>query len=68
MLEAIETLGRVAGRSLEVVRSPRREGDARRTAADVSRIRRDLGWEPLTAFGEGLAAQWRWAAARVAAA
>ena len=68
MLEAIETLGRVAGHRLEVVRSPRREGDARRTAADVTRIRRDLGWEPQTTFEEGLAAQWRWAAARVAAA
>ena len=68
MLEAIEVLGRVSGRRLEVVRHPRREGDAARTAADTSRIRADLGWEPLTGFDEGLAAQWRWAAARVAPA
>ena len=39
MLEAIEVLGRVSGRRLEVVRHPRREGDAARTAADTSRIR-----------------------------
>ena len=68
MLEAIETLGRVSGRRLELVRRPRREGDASRTAADTSRIRADLDWEPVTGFEEGLEAQWRWAAARVAAA
>jgi len=68
MLQAIEALGAIAGRRLEIVRSPRREGDANRTAADTSRIREDIGWQPRTAFEEGLAAQWRWAADRVAAA
>jgi nucleoside-diphosphate-sugar epimerase len=68
MLEAIETLGRIAKRRLEVVRMPRREGDAPRTAADTSRIREALGWRPRTPFEEGLEAQWRWAADRVAAA
>ena len=68
MLEAIEALGRVSGRRLEIVRHPRRQGDASRTAADTTRIRADLGWEPVTSFEDGLEAQWRWAAARVAAA
>jgi nucleoside-diphosphate-sugar epimerase len=68
MLEAVETLGRIAGRRLELVRRPRREGDAARTAADTTRIRTELGWEPSTPFEDGLGAQWRWAAARVAAA
>ena len=68
MLQAIEALGSIAGRRLEIVRSPRREGDATRTAADTSRIQRELGWEARTSFEEGLAAQWRWAADRVAAA
>jgi UDP-glucuronate 4-epimerase len=67
MLDAIETLGRIAGRRLEVVRRPRRVGDAARTAADIARIRAELGWEPVTPFEDGLAAQWRWAADRVAA-
>jgi UDP-glucuronate 4-epimerase len=66
MLEAIEALGRISGRRLEVVRLPRREGDAARTAADTTRIRAELGWEPATALEAGLAAQWRWAADRVA--
>ena len=68
MLEVVETLGRIAGRRLELLRRPRREGDAARTAADTTRIRSELGWEPATPVEEGLAAQWRWAAARVAAA
>jgi UDP-glucuronate 4-epimerase len=68
MLEAIEALAAISGRRLELVRLPRREGDAKRTAADVSRIRRELGWEPTTSFEDGLAAQWQWAADRVATA
>ena len=68
MLQAIEALGSIAGRRLEIARSPRREGDATRTAADTSRIRDEIGWEARTSFEEGLAAQWRWAADRVAAA
>jgi UDP-glucuronate 4-epimerase len=68
MLEAVDTLGRIAGRRLELVRRPRRQGDAARTAADTTRIRTELGWAPTTPFEDGLEAQWRWAAARVAAA
>jgi UDP-glucuronate 4-epimerase len=63
----IDTLEKVSGRTLDVVEAPWREGDARRTAADTSRIRAETGWEPRTSFEEGLEAQWRWAADRVAA-
>ncbi|MBA3434344.1 MAG: NAD-dependent epimerase/dehydratase family protein [Actinobacteria bacterium] len=66
VLEAIEALGDIAGRRLELVRAPRRKGDSRRTAADTSRIRTETDWEPQTPFVQGLAAQWRWAADRVA--
>jgi len=68
MLEAIETLAEASGRRLELVPASRRRGDQTRTAADTSRIRAETGWEPRTRFADGLAAQWRWAAARVAAA
>jgi nucleoside-diphosphate-sugar epimerase len=67
MLHAIEELGRIAGRELEVVHGPRVQGDVQRTAADTSRITADLGWKPTTSFEEGLRAQWRQAADRVAA-
>jgi nucleoside-diphosphate-sugar epimerase len=68
MLDVTELLATIAGRRLELVRGPRREGDAQRTAADTSRIRADLAWAPRTTLEDGLAAQWRWAAGRVAAA
>jgi UDP-glucuronate 4-epimerase len=67
MLETLETLAEVSGRRLELVRAARREGDATRTAADTTRIRAETGWEPRTPFSDGVAAQWRWAADRVAA-
>jgi UDP-glucuronate 4-epimerase len=67
MLEAIATLAEVSGRPLELVPASRRRGDQTRTAADTTRIRGETGWEPRTRFADGLAAQWRWAADRVAA-
>jgi nucleoside-diphosphate-sugar epimerase len=66
MLEAIETLAAVSGRRLEVDRTPRQRGDAARTCADTTRLRADTGWSPKTSFEQGLDAQWRWAADRVA--
>ncbi len=67
MREAIALLERLSGRSLDVVYGPPAAGDVKRTAADTSRIRTDLGWEPRVALEEGLTAHWSWACARVAA-
>jgi UDP-glucuronate 4-epimerase len=61
----IETCERLSGRRLELIRLPAAKGDARRTAADTSRIRTDLGWSPSTSVEEGLAAQLAWAESRV---
>jgi UDP-glucuronate 4-epimerase len=65
--DVIATLERVSGRTLEVVERPVAAGDVRRTAADTSRIERDLGWRATTALEDGLRAQWEWASVRVAA-
>jgi nucleoside-diphosphate-sugar epimerase len=67
MLEAIELSQRIAGRKLDVREMPTAAGDARRTSADTSRIRLDLGWEPQVGLGDGLRAQWEWAVGRVGA-
>ena len=67
MREAIATLERVSGRTLDLVERPAAAGDVRRTAADVTRIERDLGWRATTSLQDGLQAQWEWASARVAA-
>ena len=65
--EAIELAERISGRTLELRTGPPAAGDVRRTAADTTRIRRDLGWEARVPLEEGLRAQWEWASARVAA-
>jgi UDP-glucuronate 4-epimerase len=66
MREAIETLERVSGRTLELVERPAAKGDVRRTAPDTTRIERDLGWRATTSLEDGLRAQWEWASTRVA--
>jgi len=67
MRDAIATLERISGRSLEVVERPAAPGDVRRTAADTARIEHDLGWHAHSALVDGLQAQWEWASVRVAA-
>jgi UDP-glucuronate 4-epimerase len=67
MLETIAILERLAGRSLDVHSHPAVPGDQRRTLADTTRIRAELGWEPRVGLEEGLSTQWSWAAGRVAA-
>jgi nucleoside-diphosphate-sugar epimerase len=67
MRDAIGTLERLSGRTLELVERPAAAGDVRRTAADTQHIERDLGWRATTALEDGLRAQWEWASVRVAA-
>jgi UDP-glucuronate 4-epimerase len=67
MREAIAKLDRISGRRLDLRVGPPAPGDVRRTSADVSRIRADLGWEPHVGLEDGLREQWSWASARVAA-
>jgi nucleoside-diphosphate-sugar epimerase len=67
MNEAIALLEEISGRTLEITREPAVPGDQRRTSADTSRIRRELGWEPRVSLEGGLRNQWMWASTRVAA-
>jgi UDP-glucuronate 4-epimerase len=67
MLEAIALLERVSGRTLDVRHLDAAKGDVARTRADVTRIGRELGWQPTTTLEEGLTRMWSWASARVAA-
>jgi nucleoside-diphosphate-sugar epimerase len=67
MADAIALAEEIAGRGLAVERHGEAAGDVRRTRADVSKAQRELGWAPTTTLADGLAAQWDWVAARVAA-
>jgi UDP-glucuronate 4-epimerase len=65
--EAIAQFERISGRTLDVREDAAVPGDQRRTNADTTRIRSELGWEPRVGVEEGLQAEWDWACARVAA-
>ena len=67
MLEAIAILESASARTLQTRHVAAAKGDMSRTSADISRIRRDLSWEPRTSLRDGLAAMWSWTTARVAA-
>jgi len=67
MLEAIELLEGFSGRTLDIRPCPPVPGDTRRTSADTTRIRSDLGWAPATSLEDGLRSQWEWALSRVGA-
>jgi UDP-glucuronate 4-epimerase len=67
MREAIAQFERISGRTLDVREQPAVPGDQRRTNADTTRIRSELGWEPRVDVEEGVRAEWDWACARVAA-
>ena len=65
--EAIAILEGLADRLLEINEHPPVPGDQRRTNADTTRIRSDLGWAPKVSLEDGLRAQWEWASATVGA-
>ncbi len=65
--DAIGVLERLGGRELDLREQPPVPGDQRRTNADTTRIRSELGWAPETSLEDGLRAQWEWASARVGA-
>ena len=67
MRDAIAILEGASGRRLDLREAPPVPGDQRRTNADTSRIRGELGWVPRTSLEDGLRRQWEWASSRVAA-
>jgi UDP-glucuronate 4-epimerase len=62
--EVIAAFEHLADRKLDIREQPAVPGDPRRTSADTTRIRSDLGWEPRISLEEGLRAHWEWAASR----
>ena len=54
LLEIVAMLETMLGRSLGRMHEPGRVGDVPHTLADVSAAKRDMGYEPLVGFEEGL--------------
>jgi UDP-glucose 4-epimerase len=60
LLELAAALNRLLRTDVAPRHGPPRVGDVRHSRADISRTRRDLGYEPRVAFEEGLAETVRW--------
>jgi UDP-glucose 4-epimerase len=60
VLDLVTHLNRLLGTKLEPKHGPSRAGDVRHSRADISRARRDLGYEPTVTFEEGLERTLRW--------
>ena len=54
---AVALIEQLVGRTLDVRFERSADGDARRTCADTTRIRRELGWSPTVSLELGLARQ-----------
>jgi len=53
-------LGKIAGARIEAKHSPARDGDVRDSQADLAAACRDLGYEPIVGFEEGLRRTLEW--------
>lgn len=60
MNSVLDTLDELVGTPVKRVYLERQPGDARDTAADIGRARKDLGYEPTFNTDTGLAAQLEW--------
>jgi nucleoside-diphosphate-sugar epimerase len=58
--QILQKLESCIGHRAIVRQEPARPGDQRSTAADTSKLRRDLGWHPRVTLDEGLARQVEW--------
>jgi nucleoside-diphosphate-sugar epimerase len=58
--EVLDLLQRLSGCTAHVVHGPPRPGDQKRTAANIGKARRLLGYDPQTRVVDGLAAQLAW--------
>jgi UDP-glucose 4-epimerase len=60
ILDLVGALNRLLGTNLTPKHGPARAGDVRHSRADISRTRRDLGFEPKVVFETGLARTLEW--------
>ncbi|MFO0937068.1 MAG: NAD-dependent epimerase/dehydratase family protein [Gemmataceae bacterium] len=60
VLELIKSLNTILGRWLDPIHGDPRAGDVKYSRADISRARKDLGYNPTVSFDEGLRATVEW--------
>jgi UDP-glucose 4-epimerase len=60
LLDLVAALNRQLRTNIEPAHGPERAGDIRHSRAEISRARRDLGFEPSVSFEDGLKETLRW--------
>ena len=60
LLQLLDAIAEVTGRPADPIFGPPRKGDIRDSEADISVARRELGYEPLVPFREGIARTVAW--------
>ena len=60
LLDLVAALNRVLGTAIEPEFAPARAGDVRLSVADIARAQRELGYEPVVHFEEGLERTLAW--------
>ena len=60
LLELVAVLNKLLGTAIVPKHGPERAGDIRHSRADISRTRRNLGYEPRVSLEEGLEQTLRW--------
>ncbi len=58
--EVLETMEEIIGKPIKRNHIERAMGDARHTAADVSKAKKILGYQPQVSLREGLTKEWEW--------
>jgi UDP-glucose 4-epimerase len=60
LAEVLDTMEQIVGQPIKRNHIEKAMGDARHTAADVSKARKILGYEPKVSLREGLNLEWEW--------
>lgn len=60
LAEVLDTMAEIIGKPIKRNHIEKAMGDARHTAADVSKARKILGYQPQVSLKEGLTREWQW--------
>ncbi|MBD2363428.1 MULTISPECIES: NAD-dependent epimerase/dehydratase family protein [unclassified Anabaena] len=60
LAEVLNTMAEIVGKPIKRNHIEKAMGDARHTAADVSKARQILGYQPQVSLKEGLTQEWQW--------
>jgi CDP-paratose 2-epimerase len=60
LIEAIQLIKNLHGNLIHTSSHPERPGDQRYYVSDISKIKKELGWNPKTSVSDGIAISYRW--------